>query len=105
MQKPDVVFTGNIEYTTAVFTWVYEHCIPLVREITFDNGEEMTEEGLPLLILFYHPEETSMKDLFKKRVVKYLRGELVGGGVLYVLILLLWLSGYSCALGVYWLLC
>jgi endoplasmic reticulum resident protein 44 len=27
----------------------------MVREITFENGEELTEEGLPFLILFYDP--------------------------------------------------
>ena len=53
--------------------WIIEHCIPLVREITFQNGEEMTEEGLPLLILFYSPDDTSTKDLFKQRVEAELR--------------------------------
>jgi endoplasmic reticulum resident protein 44 len=28
---------------------------PMVREITFQNGEALTEEGLPFLILFYDP--------------------------------------------------
>jgi hypothetical protein len=32
-----------------------ELCSPMVREITFENGEELTEEGLPFLILFYDP--------------------------------------------------
>lgn len=26
-----------------------------MREITFQNGEELTEEGLPFVILFYDP--------------------------------------------------
>ena len=63
---------------TELFTWVYEHCIPLVREITFQNGEEMTEEGLPLLILFYHPDDPGAKDIFKQTVeteLKEHRGE------------------------------
>ena len=30
--------------------------------------QEMTEEGLPLLILFYHPEEPEVKDMFRQRV-------------------------------------
>lgn len=78
-----------------MFTWVYEHCVPLVREITFQNGEEMTEEGLPLLILFYHPEDTSTKDLFKQRVeaeLKDQRGEVEGrGGYLWVGVI--WIMG------------
>jgi len=112
--------------------WIQEQCVPLVREITFANGEvgtvllktcavvslphlfinsssenkapslnvlyhcllflpfssfplvlylllhllhllpstsqELTEEGLPLLLLFYSPDDTSTKDLFKQRV-------------------------------------
>lgn len=75
--KSDSIYTGSIDDLTAMFTWVYEHCVPLVREITFQNGEEMTEEGLPLLILFYSPEDKSTKELFKQRVeadLKDLRG-------------------------------
>lgn len=29
-----------------------------MREITFENAEEMTEEGLPFLILFHKPDDT-----------------------------------------------
>lgn len=42
--------------------------MPLIREITFANGEELTEEGLPLLLLFYSPDNPSTKETFKKRV-------------------------------------
>lgn len=28
-------------------------CTPLVREINFENAEDITEEGLPLMILFH----------------------------------------------------
>jgi hypothetical protein len=31
--------------------WAADKCTPLVREITFENAEELTEEGLPFLIL------------------------------------------------------
>ena len=67
-KKSDTVYTGQLTDISSLFTWVYEHCIPLVREITFQNGEEMTEEGLPLLILFYHPDDPSVKEVFKQRV-------------------------------------
>ena len=40
-------------------SWVQEKCNPLVREITFENAEELTEEGLPFLILFHHPDDTT----------------------------------------------
>ena len=43
--------------------WVQDKCTPLVRDITFENAEELTEEGLPFLILFHHPDDTqSIKD-------------------------------------------
>lgn len=41
-----------------------DHCNPLVREITFENGEELTEEGLPFLLLFYDPDDHSPVDDF-----------------------------------------
>ena len=34
--------------------------------------QEMTEEGVPLLILFYHPNEPEIKELFKSRVAEEL---------------------------------
>lgn len=51
-------------------TWVSDKCIPLVREITFENAEELTEEGLPFLLLFYHPEDTASIEIFKSEVAK-----------------------------------
>ncbi len=40
-----------------VSVWASDKCTPLVREITFENAEELTEEGLPFLILFHAPED------------------------------------------------
>ncbi|CDS36497.1 Thioredoxin fold [Echinococcus multilocularis] len=39
----------------ALRSWAVERCTPLVRELTFANAEEITEPRLPLLILFYPP--------------------------------------------------
>lgn len=45
------------------------------REITFENAEELTEEGLPFLILFHAPNDTeSIKD-FKSIVESQLMSE------------------------------
>lgn len=45
------------------------------REITFHNAEELTEEGLPFLILFYNPDDNkSIKD-FKMNVAAELLSE------------------------------
>ena len=45
--------------------WVNDRCVPLVREITFENAEEFTEEGLPFLILFYDPENKTIIEEYK----------------------------------------
>lgn len=40
----------------------------ILREITFDNAEELTEEGLPLMVLFYHPNDTTPIKDYKEKV-------------------------------------
>nr|XP_053645345.1 endoplasmic reticulum resident protein 44-like isoform X1 [Cherax quadricarinatus] len=56
--KEDDAFTGSLLSYDEVSIWATERCIPLVREITFQNAEELTEEGLPFLILFHAPDDT-----------------------------------------------
>ena len=51
-------FTGQLMDYEVLSTWAVERCSPRVREITFENAEELTEEGLPFLILFHHPDDT-----------------------------------------------
>jgi endoplasmic reticulum resident protein 44 len=59
----DETFTGDLNNMDELNIWVQQKCVPLVREITFENAEELTEEGLPFLILFHGPDDTeSMKD-------------------------------------------
>lgn len=69
--RPDVAVshdndeTYNLSYTNLdeMTQWVQKKCIPLVREITFENAEEFTEEGLPFLILFFRPgDSATVKD-------------------------------------------
>ena len=52
--------------------WVDEQCVPLVREITFNNAEEITEEGLPLMILFHKREATKDVDQFTQAAQRWL---------------------------------
>jgi len=66
--KPKVVgeespYTGEIAAYETLQAWGSDKCVPLVREITFENAEELTEEGLPFLILFHHPDD---KDVVAK---------------------------------------
>ena len=53
-------------------TWVADKCSPLVREITFENAEELTEEGLPFLILFHKPEDNESVKQYSEVVQKHL---------------------------------
>lgn len=59
----DETFKGNMNNFDELNIWVQENCVPLVREITFENAEELTEEGLPFLILFHGTDDyQSIKD-------------------------------------------
>ncbi|XP_053949057.1 endoplasmic reticulum resident protein 44 isoform X3 [Anastrepha obliqua] len=61
----DETFTGSLKNFDELKIWVQEKCVPLVREITFENAEELTEEGLPFLILFHKPDDTEAIKDFK----------------------------------------
>ncbi|XP_017869478.1 PREDICTED: endoplasmic reticulum resident protein 44 [Drosophila arizonae] len=59
----DETYTGSLSNFDELKVWIQEKCVPLVREITFETAEELTEEGLPFLILFYKPDDlNSIKD-------------------------------------------
>ncbi|XP_076459177.1 endoplasmic reticulum resident protein 44-like [Babylonia areolata] len=71
----DVMFMGPLNNFDQLFAWAFEKCVPLVREITFENAEELTEEGLPFLILFHKPEDTEVADLYRSEVAKQILSE------------------------------
>lgn len=59
----DQTYDGKLSGIDELSTWALQKCVPLVREITFDNAEELTEEGLPFLIMFHDTADTdSVKD-------------------------------------------
>jgi len=60
-----------------MYEWAHDKCVPLVREITFQNGEELTEEGLPFLILFHQPEDTDSLKKFSDEISRTLISERV----------------------------
>lgn len=70
-----LAYEGDVSNEAALEEWIREHCIPLVREITFENGEELTEEGLPFCILFYNPEDLAPVKKFTQLVREQLSGE------------------------------
>jgi endoplasmic reticulum resident protein 44 len=59
----------------SLFEWAHDKCVPVVREITFMNGEELTEEGLPFLILFHKKEDTKSLKEYTDTVARTLMGQ------------------------------
>ncbi|XP_050305116.1 endoplasmic reticulum resident protein 44 [Anthonomus grandis grandis] len=59
----DETYPGSLANFDELHIWAQEKCVPLIREITFENAEELTEEGLPFLILFHAEND---KDSIKK---------------------------------------
>lgn len=55
--------------------WLTDKCMPMVREITFENAEELTEEGLPFLILFRAPDDVLHEKIFAEQVARELHDQ------------------------------
>ncbi|XP_017104246.2 endoplasmic reticulum resident protein 44 [Drosophila bipectinata] len=68
-------YSGNMNDFRDLVHWIREKCKPLVRELTFDNAEEFSEEGLPFVILFYNEDDTGPIQEFKAVVHKVLADE------------------------------
>lgn len=64
----EMVYLGSLTNKDLLQAWTQDKCVPLVREITFQNGEELTEEGLPFLILFHSKEDTESLEIYTKEV-------------------------------------
>lgn len=62
--EKDLVYPGVMTSYDELSSWSTDKCIPLVREITFENAEELTEEGLPFLILFHHPDDKASVEAY-----------------------------------------
>merc|ERR1711915_901007 len=71
----DQNFVGNLADAEQFVVWAAERCSPVVREITFENAEELTEEGLPFLILFHKPDDTQSVKEYSELVSKELMSE------------------------------
>ena len=69
-------YTGPLQSYEYLKQWTTDKCVPLVREITFENAEEMTEEGLPFLLLFRKEGDTAAEKTFKDAVVSELGDDL-----------------------------
>ncbi|VDM41363.1 unnamed protein product [Toxocara canis] len=65
-------FSGNFSDYDYVKQWLTDKCIPLVREVTFENVEELTEEGLPFLLFFRDPADKEADKMFTELVIREL---------------------------------
>ncbi|EYB86442.1 hypothetical protein Y032_0279g1210 [Ancylostoma ceylanicum] len=70
--KDEQKFTGNLRDYDFLKQWVTDKCIPLVREVTFENVEELTEEGLPFLLFFRDPKQKDQDKMFTEQVIREL---------------------------------
>ena len=71
----DDTFLGDLSTYAELLAWATDRCIPLVREITFSNAEELTEEGLPFLILFHTPEDNESPKAYRAVIERELADE------------------------------
>lgn len=74
----EIKYPSTLTESATLSLWAKEQCIPLVREITFENAEELTEEGLPFVILFYDSDDKTWIELYKRVVESELKAEASG---------------------------
>jgi len=72
---PESTYMGDMNNMEMLKQWAQDKAVPLIREITFENGEELTEEGLPFLLLFRKPDDAESIKLFKEGVNRELLQE------------------------------
>ncbi|KHN71948.1 Thioredoxin domain-containing protein C06A6.5 [Toxocara canis] len=65
-------YSGGLANYDYLKQWLVDKCIPLVRELTFENAEELTEEGLPFLILFRSMQDSESAKIFTEQVIREL---------------------------------
>uniref|UniRef100_A0A915EM35 Uncharacterized protein n=1 Tax=Ditylenchus dipsaci TaxID=166011 RepID=A0A915EM35_9BILA len=70
-----IAFSGNLADYEFVKSWITDKCIPLVREVTFENVEELTEEGMPFLLFFRDPADKESEKLFIEMVARELHDQ------------------------------
>ncbi|KAE9549458.1 hypothetical protein FO519_007333 [Halicephalobus sp. NKZ332] len=71
----DQTYSGSFTDYDYMKQWLTDKCIPLVREVTFENVEELTEEGLPFLIFFRDPKDKEGDKIFTELVMRELHDQ------------------------------
>lgn len=68
LENRRVIYDGSFDSEESFYIWSNKQCQKLLDEITFENAEELTEQSLPLLILFHHPDDQQSISLFQKQI-------------------------------------
>ncbi|XP_016953794.1 endoplasmic reticulum resident protein 44 [Drosophila biarmipes] len=68
-------YQGNKTSFKDLTAWIDTKCVPVVREVTFANAEELSEEGLPFVLLFYNKQDLGPIQEFKKAIHSQLENE------------------------------
>ncbi|XP_046859543.1 endoplasmic reticulum resident protein 44-like [Xenia sp. Carnegie-2017] len=66
--KMEADYGKSLDNYDELKSWASEYCVPLVRVITFENAEELTEEGIPFLLLFHHPDDKHSTEIFQQTI-------------------------------------
>lgn len=64
----DNTYRGDVDDYLQLANWADVKCNPKLREITFENGEEIAEQGLPLLILMTAKDDAVTVRRFKTAI-------------------------------------
>ncbi|KAF2886315.1 hypothetical protein ILUMI_19858 [Ignelater luminosus] len=71
----DESYNGTLNNFDEFYIWASNKCVPLVRELTFDNTRELMDEELPFLILFYNPDDKTIIETYNEVIQKELLSE------------------------------
>ncbi|XP_017081862.1 endoplasmic reticulum resident protein 44 [Drosophila eugracilis] len=74
-KHPYAEYSGNMTSFKELTAWVDKVCLAMVREVTFNNAEELSEEGLPFVLLFYNKKDLSPIQEFKNAIHAQLENE------------------------------
>ncbi|KAH8311552.1 hypothetical protein KR044_006887, partial [Drosophila immigrans] len=69
-------YKGSMSSFSEMLNWIQKKCQPIVRDLTLDNAEEISEDGRPMVILFHHKSDMKSGHQFEKVIEKELMDEL-----------------------------
>ncbi|XP_060645287.1 endoplasmic reticulum resident protein 44 [Drosophila nasuta] len=69
-------YNGSMSGFSEMYKWIHDKCKPIFRELTFDNAEEISEEGRPWVILFHQQSDVKSGHELEKVIQMELMDEL-----------------------------